>query len=155
MVASVSSHSVSLVLGQKNFPCFFSYLQLQAVWQRNLVRKYLQSCSLRLQTTVALYPGPVRSQIKQRLSPKGRSGWVWLTLHFSWMDRFLCEAPTEAHALIKALCSRRDFSGGIEAKEGSIRYWNIKWRLIQVAEWFTPFWFNPRSGYTAHHRSEL
>lgn len=24
-----------------------------------------------------------------------------------------------------------------------------------MAEWFTPFWFNPRSGSTVHHRSEL
>lgn len=111
------------------------------IWQRNVVRKYLQLCSLWLQTTVALYPGPVPSQAKQRVSLKGRSGWVWLTLHFSWMDRFLSEAPTEVHMVIKAHCSWEGFSGGFEGKEGSIRYWKITWLLIHAAEWFVAVWF--------------
>lgn len=70
-------------------PCRLFRIRLQTVWQRNLVRKYLQLCSLWLRTTVALYPGPFVSQVKQRVSLKGPSGWGRPALSLSWMDRFL------------------------------------------------------------------
>lgn len=143
----VSSHCefVSVLSSQSSHA--FLHIYNCKIWQRNVVRKYLQLCSLWLQTTVALYPGPVLSQAKQRVSLKGRSGWVWLTLHFSWMDRFLSEAPTEVRMVIKAHCSWEGFSGGFEGKEGSIRYWEITWLLIQAAECLVAFWFR----ITAHN----